>query len=315
MKVLTILLAVVGLFAVVGFLAAAGFIAAPRPVSPPKQSSSPMTAPPAAIVVANQPLQSTQSGLSTPASSTRVSSQPVLITVGGPPPQGFDIFQAQDFLTKNGANFFTYSENWTDIEISPDQYNLVDTIINPMTKLVPKYPFKGVLLIIKTIDSNALVMPADLQIESFGDPVVKHRFLAMLHTIARQPSSKKLTYILLGNEVDAYLTAHPTQLDGFMALLKAGIDQIHQEMPDVKAGTITTFASLDNLKLFQTLTQYSDFVDYTYYPAAGMADALSGASSRRSQSYGSCGWRQTVCFYGDWLQFFAGCQLVSATSN
>jgi hypothetical protein len=40
-------------------------------------------------------------------------------------------------------------------------------------------------------------------------------------------------------------------------------------MPDVKAGTITTFASLDNPKLFQTLTQYSDFVDYTYYPLQG----------------------------------------------
>ena len=266
MKVLTILPVVVCLFAVVGLLAVTGFIAAPGPIRPPKQSSSPMTAPASAIISTNQPLQSAQSGSSTTDNATTFNSQPVLITVGGPPPQGFDIFQAQDFLTKNGANFFVYSENWTDLEISPDKYNLVDTVINPMTMLVPKYPFKGVLLIIKMIDSNVLAMPADLQIESFGGPVVKHRFLAMLHAIARQPSSIKLTHILLGNEVDAFLTAHPTELDGFMALLKAGIDQIHKEMPGVKVGTITTFASLDNPQLFQTLTQYSDFVDYTYYP-------------------------------------------------
>ena len=229
-----------------------------------------MTSPPSAIGAANQPPQSTESGLSTPpTSSAIVGSQPVLITAGGQPPQGFDIFKAQKFLSQNGTNFFFYSENWSDIEISPSRYNLTDTVINPMTMLVPKYPFKGVLLIIKMIDTNALTMPADLQTESFGDPVVKHRFLAMLHAIARQPSSKKLTHILLGNEVDTYLAVHPTQLDGFVALLKSGIDQIHEELPGVKVGTITTFASLDNLQLFQTLTQYSDFVDYTYYPLQG----------------------------------------------
>lgn len=266
-KILSIHLYIVGLFVVIGFLAVSGFIAAS---SPPKQSSSsPMTASPSSIVAAIQPLQSTQSGFSAPgvaASSAILSSQPVLMTAGGPPPQGFNIFQAQNFLTQNGTNFFFYSENWSDIEIYPGQYNLVDTIINPMTMLVQNYSFKGVLLIIKMIDTNSLVTPADLHFESFGDPVVKYRFLSMLHAIARQPSSNKLTHILLGNEVDLYLTAHPTQLEDFVALLKAGIDQIHREMPGVKVGTITTFASLDNPALFRTLTQYSDFVDYTYYP-------------------------------------------------
>lgn len=262
----TILLGVVGLFAVLGLVATAGFIAA---LSPPTLSSPSTTSSQPTGDAPCDANGATDVKDLNAANSTTGRSQPVLLTAGGPPPQGLDIFQAQNLLTENGMNFFVYSENWTDIETSPGRYNLVDTVINPMTMLVPKYPFKGVLLILKMIDSNALVMPGDLHIGSFDDPVVKTRFLAMLHAIARQPSSKKLTHILLGNEVDTYLTANPAKLDGFIALLKAGIDQIHQEMPGVKVGTITTFASLDNPQLFQTLTQYSDFIDYTYYPLQG----------------------------------------------
>lgn len=265
-KLPTTLLGAVCLLALLGLGAIAGFIAA---LSPPTLSSpSTTSSQPTADAPCDANDASDAKDLNA-ANSTSVGSQPVLLTAGGPPPQKFDIFQAQNFLTKNGMNFFVYSENWTDVETSRGQYNLIDTVINPMTMLVPKYPFKGVLLILKMIDSNALVMPSDLHIGSFDDPVVKNRFLAMLHAIARQPSSKKLTHILLGNEVDTYLTANPAQLDGFIALLRAGIDQIHQEMPGVKVGTITTFASVDNPRLLQRLTEYSDFIDYTYYPLQG----------------------------------------------
>jgi hypothetical protein len=51
-----------------------------------------------------------------------------------------------------------------------------------------------------------------------------------------------------------------------MALLKASINQIHQEMPGVEVGTIVTSNLLSDPQLFQIIEQYSDFIDYTYYP-------------------------------------------------
>ncbi len=169
-------------------------------------------------------------------------------------------------MTQNGANFFLAADTWSQIETSPGQYDLQDTINNPITQLVLPYQFNGVGLVIKMVDSNVLTMPADLQNDSLNDPVVLQRFLAMLQAIAQDPNSKHIKYILLGNEVDLYLSAHPSQLSGFTALLKASINQIHQEMPGVQVGTIVTSTVLNDPQLFQTIEQYSDFVDYTYYP-------------------------------------------------
>lgn len=171
-------------------------------------------------------------------------------------------------------NLFPYAQNWDEIETSPGQYALQGTVINPLTLLVPRYPLKGVLLVIKMIDTNTRTMPSDLQNKPFDDPEVRQRFLAMLHAIAQEPSTKKLTHILLGNEVDAYVSAHPKELNAFVGLLKESFDQLHRDLPGVKVGTITTFDALNHPQIFQRLIEYSDFVDYTYYPINGLSGGL-----------------------------------------
>jgi hypothetical protein len=192
-----------------------------------------------------------------------------LISAMLPPPKGFDLPRAEDFLTQNGANFFKFSQYWNKIEPSPGHYDLTNTITNPFTLVIPKYRFKGVDLTLKMIDTNNRTMPADLKNKPFDDPQVEQRFLKMLHMVATAPGvASQVNYILLGNEVDGYFEAHPGELAGFMSLLKASIDQLHQDLPGVKVGTITTFSSLRHPQLFKTLTQYSDFIDYTYYPLA-----------------------------------------------
>ena len=200
------------------------------------------------------------------ASSLPSSQSAISVTADGPAPQGYNGSQFENLLIQNGANFFLTNVTWGQIEISPGKYNMQDTIDGPMT-FASQYHFNGVGLIVKMIDTNTLTMPADLENNSFDDPVVQQRFLAMLQAIAQDPSSKRINYILLGNEVDLYLGSNPTQASGFVALLQTGINLIHQEMPWVKVGTITTSSALNNPALFQELTQFSDFIDYTYYPA------------------------------------------------
>jgi hypothetical protein len=70
-------------------------------------------------------------------------------------------------MTQNGASCFLDTAGWTQIETSPGQYDLQDTIDNPMTQLVSQYRFNGVGLIINMIDSNVLTMPTDLENDSF----------------------------------------------------------------------------------------------------------------------------------------------------
>jgi hypothetical protein len=195
---------------------------------------------------------------------------PVLVTAGISGPKNLDPFQSEAFLTKNGTNFLPFSQTWSDIEPVPGQYNLQGTIINPLTLLVPRYPYQGVALVIKMIDTNARTMPPDLQNTSFNSPVVRKRFLAMLSAITHERSARRLTHILLGNEVDAYFSAHPEEVRGFLLLLKESIELLHQQLPGVKVATITTYDTVNNnLRLFRQLTQYSDFINYTYYPTNG----------------------------------------------
>ncbi len=192
---------------------------------------------------------------------------PFLLSANIPPPRGFDLFTISDFLTKNGATLFVHSVDWDKLEPSPRQYATKDMVTAAFQGLVPKYPFKGTVLIIKMIDSNTRTMPADLRGKPFDNPAVLERFLAMLHAVAISPGvAERVDFILLGNEVDGYFVAHPKELSGFMTLLKKSIDQLHQDLPGVKVGTITTADSLKRPDLFRTLTQYSDYVNYTYYP-------------------------------------------------
>ena len=192
-----------------------------------------------------------------------------LVTADGPAPLGFDTFQFENILTQNGSNFFLTSVNWGNFETSPGQYDLNGQINNWISQVLPQYPFQGAGLIVKMIDSTVLTEPAYLQNNSLSDPAVQQSFLAMLNAIAQEPGAKNINYIMLGNEVDEYLYLHPTEVNAFTTLMKEGVDLLHKELPGVQVGTIVTSGALTDPQLFKTITQYSDFIDYTYYPFDG----------------------------------------------
>lgn len=189
-----------------------------------------------------------------------------LVTAGLTSPGGMDPFETQAYLTSEGTNLYCYAQDWSDIEPMAGKYNLPDTITNPLTMLVPLHPYNGVLLVVKMIDTNRRCMPEDLNTRAFNDSRVVQRFLAMLHAIAAQPSAKKLTHILLGNEVDCYLRNHSAELGQFTTLLGRGIKQLHTELPGVRVGTIVTRDVLSDFSMFSAITTSSDFVVFTYYP-------------------------------------------------
>ena len=178
-----------------------------------------------------------------------------------------------DLLTENGMNVFPLVQDWKDLEPSPGKFSLQDPFINPLTLIVPKYPqLKGVVFVLKMIDTNIRVMPADLMKKSFDDPVVLQRFDSLIDTIAAEPSSKQITHILLGNEIDGYLGQHSKEFAAFITFYKRAVNRIHQKIPGVKVGTIigAAAASLEYPTPFDEINKFSDFIDYTYYPVQGL---------------------------------------------
>lgn len=176
--------------------------------------------------------------------------------------------QSVDYVTSNGINLFGMAPEWTELEPAPGTYALQEFVVNPLTLLDPdNTKFKSYILVLKTIDTNRKTIPADVMSTSFDDPVVINRFLSLIDNLASATSIERISHVLIGNEVDGYLSTNPATVNAFASFYQQAVNHIHQKMPWVKVGTIITFNSLTTCpEIFNTLTPYSDFIGYTYYP-------------------------------------------------
>lgn len=173
-----------------------------------------------------------------------------------------------EYVTSQGVNLFGMSPEWNELEPSIGTNSLKEFVTNPLTLLDPdRTKFKSYILVLKAIDTNRKTIPSDLLLKSFDDPVVINRFLSIIDNLAMVESVDRISHILIGNEVDGYLTSNPTELNAFSSFYQQSVNRIHQKMPWIKVGTIITFNSLStNSIVFNTLTPHSDFICYTYYP-------------------------------------------------
>jgi hypothetical protein len=171
-------------------------------------------------------------------------------------------------VTGKGINLFGMASEWPELGPSPNNYSFQDPIINPLTLTDPgKTKFKAYILVLKMIDSNRKTLPADLAGHAFDDPSVLARFKKLLDTLATLPSITRVSHILIGNEVDGYLTSHPDELPAFVTFFAAAVTRLHAVLPSVKVSTIVTFhAAVHNPGILERLAPIADFVGYTYYP-------------------------------------------------
>ena len=174
-----------------------------------------------------------------------------------------------DYAVRNGINIFGMSPEWNTLETNPNSYSLQDNLANPLNLLDPdKTKLNSYILVLKMIDTNIKSVPDDLENLDFDDPDMINRFSLLLDKIFSEvPSIERVSYILIGNEIDGYLSANPNQLQGFKVFYVSAIQKIHALNPKVKVGTIITFNSAKtNPTLFDTFKYVGDFICYTYYP-------------------------------------------------
>jgi hypothetical protein len=118
------------------------------------------------------------------------------------------------------------------------------------------------------IDTNLKLVPDDLANLDFDSSEIIMRFSSLLDKIFTEvPSIGRVSHILIGNEIDGYLSTNPDQLQRFKVFYLAALQKIHSLNPKVKVGTIITFnAAKNNAVLFDIFKSAGDFICYTYYP-------------------------------------------------
>jgi hypothetical protein len=167
-----------------------------------------------------------------------------------------------------GARGAQTAAPWSSLNPTGTTYD--DTMVNNTyfgLDALAGYGYSSILINIPIIAINARKMPADIATNLFNDQAVKDRYHALIdHLLSYLNSSVK--YISLGNEVDTYLSANPTEWTEFKELIEDARTYIHTLKPNIKVGVTTTFdgATSTQVSNVASLNQNMDVIILTYYP-------------------------------------------------
>lgn len=200
-----------------------------------------------------------------PAKDTGLLGLQLNVTVNGGVKELFESAQEERDM---GCRAIPFSIKWKDLEPSPGQFDL--------DKLKSEFAWRERFgffsyLTLQTIDTNQRTVPSDLTGEPWNSNRMLSRETALFRAIAKV-LPKTVRAVMLGNEVDAYLTAHRDELSSYLSFLKAGREAIRSELPAMPVGVTTMFMSLrSDTRLVEQLQAPMDIVAMTYYPLQGMA--------------------------------------------
>lgn len=171
---------------------------------------------------------------------------------------------ALDAAESLGVEAVTLPLTWRTLEPQPGTFDL--SLLDIAESYFPSTGLK-LDLMIGPIDTNNDAPPDDLQGLPFDDPEVIGRFEALLDAALPRIPSVDLTFLAIGNEVDAFLTdAAAWEAYGFF--YRAAAEHVRTLRPGVDIGVKVTVDGLtgENRALAQVLNADSDLILATYYP-------------------------------------------------
>jgi hypothetical protein len=167
-----------------------------------------------------------------------------------------------------GAHGAQTAAPWASLNPTGSTYDLA-TITNPYFGLsqLSAYGYETIFLNIPIITVSSRSMPADIATLSFDDPLVKSRFHALIDVIQGQINNQ-VKYVALGNEVDTYLSAHPSEWAAYRILVEDARTYLKMIKPDVTVGVTTTFDGATTKFAAEVggLNTSMDAIMLTYYP-------------------------------------------------
>ncbi len=164
-----------------------------------------------------------------------------------------------------GCRLMTTSHKWSDLEPKPGEVNL-----KPLEEALRGLPVFGftVALTIQTLDTNNRTLPPDLMAKPLDAPEVRTRFDALVKQIAAK-LGKSCPWVMLANEADVYLAAHPNELEPFSTLMEQGRRTLRAARPDILVGVTCTHDGLrDRPAAVARMNREMDIRTMTYYPLA-----------------------------------------------
>jgi len=197
-----------------------------------------------------------------------ISALPQLTNPVPTPENVVEIFLAAFNLAYDaGARGQMTTFHWNDLEPQVGNYDaheleslngaITNAISHDMTQFVG----------IQMINTNQREMPAEFSNSAFDNATVMTRFNLLLDRVIT-PNIGKIKYLSIGNEVDAYLRAHPAEWAKYKTFYDAAVEHAHSLDPDILVGVTATAEGALTLSTspLQDLNEHSDVIILTYYP-------------------------------------------------
>jgi hypothetical protein len=173
-----------------------------------------------------------------------------------------------------GANTYELAVTWASLEPTPGTIDTssLSTLLTTVkeSRLVP-------YLVIKTIDTNQLTLPADLMDAGdstklsgslqFDSPQVLARFAALMDAVTPLLVGQGGFYLAVGNEVDVWLGANSSAQSAYLTFISQARARVHLNDARLAVGATCTFGVVSAAPaLLSSVLNVSDAASFTYYP-------------------------------------------------
>lgn len=179
-----------------------------------------------------------------------------------PAPTIQDYIAAADLASSAGARADYESATWSDLATTAGLAKAKDAL--NYAGLARGW---DLLFGIRVIDTTVKATPADLVPVPFDSPQMRRRFHALVDAL-RPVLNGHVRYLSVGNEVDAYLSAHPDQWDAYRGFYSDVVAYIHAVLTGIRVGVTAIFDHTAGAERSQVaaLDRLSDVCIFTYYP-------------------------------------------------
>ena len=156
------------------------------------------------------------------------------------------------------------AKRWSELEPAAGDYKF-DDLDGDLSYRTQTYNLLE-FLSIQVLNTTAKETPPDLIPMAFDAPEMIQRFQNFWDALLPHLNDR-VQYVAIGNEVDAYLSAHPDEWKPYKQFYEAALAHIHQTAPWIKVGVTTTFSgTLSADEQVADLNALSDVFMMTYYP-------------------------------------------------
>jgi hypothetical protein len=202
---------------------------------------------------------------STKQASASVAVRKQVLAVAAAPAQGMSAAAALDLVLAAGGRGQGVDLHWPNLEPSPGGYDFMTA--NQIITDQNQGPFR-IHVAVDVINTTVREVPPDLASAPFDSPQMMTRFTNMLMALLNQFGTR-IDSIAIGNEVDVYLSAHPTEWSAYATFYGQASMLIRTMYPSVRVGVTSTFGGATHAQtgpLIAGLNSVSDVFMMNYYP-------------------------------------------------